>query len=237
MNPPFSVPRIYEGETAVCIASGPSLSDADVAFVRKMKAEGKCRIFVCNNNYKKVPEADVLFFCDLTFWSWHATDPDFMAFKGQKLTGSTDIGEPDIGVLQMGIPDGLSFEPSILRTGGNSGYMTVNLAFLYGCKRVILLGYEMQPKEFDVDDPEVLKMIEAGARLEKNAAGRYIVTHWFGNHKQATSPEWFPQVVGNFSTMIPDLERAGLEVINCSQPSAIHCFPKMLLKDVFPCES
>lgn len=232
MIPIFSVPRIYEGETAVCIASGPSLSDADVAYARSMKAEGKCRIFVCNNNYLKVPEADVLFFCDKTFWVWHCTNPAFQDFKGTKITLSTEIGEPDINVMQAGLPDGLSTSASMLSTGGNSGYMTINLAFLYGIKRVILLGYEMQPKEFEEGDPEVEAMIAAGARLEKNAAGRYIVTHWFGNHKQATKPEWFSQVVGNFATMIPALERDGLEVINCSHPTAIQCFPKGNIQEV-----
>ena len=215
MTSRFSVPRIYEGETAVCIASGPSLSDADVAFVREMQKAGKCRVFVCNNNYLKAPDADVLFFCDYTFWVWHASKPEFQAFKGTKITMSTDIGtEPDINVIGIDAPEGLSFEADRLRTGGNSGYMQVNLAFLYGCKRVLLLGYEMQPKRIvDVDGKETIR------------------THWFGSHPAPTSPAWFPQVVGYFETMIPDLERAGLQVINCSEPSAINCFPKSNIRE------
>ncbi len=210
----FSVPRTMEGETAVCIASGPSLSDDHIAYVRKMKSEGKCRIFVCNNNYLKVPEADALFFCDQTFWLWHCMKPEFQDFKGPKITLSRDIGQPDIKVMNLGMADGLSFNQDTLRTGGNSGYMQVNLAFLYGCKRVILLGYEMAPKIITKPD---------GTTEEK--------IHWFGDHPQQTPGSFFGSVVHHFETMLPDLQAHGLEVINCSVPSAIECFPKMSLQD------
>ncbi len=203
-----------EGETAVCIASGPSLSDSDVEYARAMKAAGKCRIFVCNNNYLKVPEADALFFCDQTFWLWHCLNPEFQAFKGPKITLSMDIGQPDVKVMKTGMQDGISFLPDMLRTGGNSGYMQVNLAFLYGCKKVILLGYEMQTLKVKQED---------GTEKEK--------VHWFGDHPQATPGAFFQTVVGHFETMLPDLQAHGLEVINCSVPSAITCFPKMALQD------
>lgn len=210
----FVVPRDFEGETAVCIASGPSLSDEDVEYVRAMKRAGKCRIFVCNNNYLKVPEADVLFFCDKTFWVWHCLKPEFQAFKGTKVTLSNEIGEPDIKVMQLGATEGLSFYQGVLRTGGNSGYMQVNLAFLYGCKRVILLGYDMQPK-----------IIKADGEPDK------VIMHWFGDHPQATPPAFLAQVKGHFDSMIPDLEKHGLEVINSSVVSAIECFPKIPLRE------
>lgn len=209
----FAAPRDFEGETAVCIASGPSLSDADVQYVRDMKAAGKCRIFVCNNNYLKVPEADVLFFCDQTFWLWHCMKPEFQDFKGTKVTCSMEIGQPDIKVMKIGRTEGLCFHPDMLSTGGNSGYMQVNLAFHYGIKRVILLGYEMQPLIVKKDD---------GTEEEK--------IHWFGDHPQKTPSNFFHQVKGHFETMVPDLESHGLEVINCSVPSAIECFPKVALR-------
>ena len=206
----FEVPRSFDGETAVCVASGPSLSDEHIEYIRKKKSEGKCRIFVCNNNYLKVPEADVLFFCDKTFWVWHALKKEFQDFKGQKITMSNEIGDPDIGVMRLSFTEGLSFYQDALCTGGNSGYMQINLALLYGCKRVLLLGYEMQPKIIRHDNGEELK-----------------ITHWFGSHPQATDPAFYQSVVPHFSSMVPILEKHGLEVINCSQPSAIECFPKM----------
>lgn len=214
----FAAPRAFEGETAVCIASGPSLSDADVQYVREMKAAGKCRVFVCNNNYLKVPEADVLFFCDKNFWVWHALNPVFQAFKGEKITLSTEIGDPEIKVMQLGMTTGLSNLQSVLRTGGNSGYMQVNLAFLYGCRKVILLGYEFMTKVIQRDNGE-----------------RSFLSHWFGEHPaQATESEhncFYQSCLANFPTMIPDLVERGLSVINCSEPSAIDCFPKVPLRE------
>lgn len=211
----FSVPRSMEGETAVCIASGPHLSDDDIEYVREMKRQGKCRIFVCNNNYLKVPEADVHFFCDKTFWVWHVMKPEFQAFKGEQITLSKEIGDSRIKVMNLGAQDGLSFRPDTLRTGGNSGYMQINLAFLYGCKRVILLGYEMMPK--------VTKDHQGNDRVQ---------THWFGSHPQATPTAWFGAVAPNFETMVPDLKEHCLEVINCTKPTAIQCFPHAELRDV-----
>lgn len=206
----FEVPRIFEKETAVCIASGPSLSDEHIEFVRRAKAEGRCRIFVCNNNYLKVPEADVLFFCDKTFWVWHCLNPEFQAFRGQKITMSNEIGDPEIAVMRLSFMEGLSFYQDALCTGGNSGYMQINLAFLYGCTRVLLLGYEMQPKIVTRDNGEIYKK-----------------THWFGEHPQATDPAFYQSCVPYFDSMVPLLSKHGLEVINCSEPSAIQCFPKM----------
>lgn len=210
----FSVPRSFEGETAVCIASGPSLLDDDVAYVRAMKAKGKCRVFVCNNNYLKVPEADVLFFCDKTFWIWHYLKPEYQAFAGLRVTLSKEIGEEGLKVMNLGKTEGLSFHPDTLRTGGNSGYMQINLAFLFGCKRVLLLGYDMKPKIIVRDNGETT-----------------IKTHWFGSHPAATDPGFYPHVAPHFESMIPDLQAKGLEVINCTRDTAIHCFPKSTIQE------
>ncbi len=216
MSDYFTVPKIYDGETAVLIASGASLSDDDIAFIREKKAEGKCRVFVCNNNYLKVPEADVLFFCDKTFWVWHVLKKEFQDFKGTKITLSTEIGDPDIKVMNLGMTTGLSWHQDTLRTGGNSGYMQINLAFLYGIKRAYLLGYEMQPKIVKQEDGTEKK-----------------ITHWFGSHPQATDPQFYPQVLPNFETMIPDMKGRGIDIINCSTNTAIKCFPMMGIREAF----
>ena len=57
------VPRAWVDETAVCIASGPSLTQADVDYVR-----GKARVIVVNNGYLLAPWADVLYAADARWW-------------------------------------------------------------------------------------------------------------------------------------------------------------------------
>ena len=46
------------------------------------------------------------------------------------------------------------------------------------------------------------------------------------------SPGNFGRWIDAFGTMEPDLNRAGVEVINCSLDSDLDCFPKAKLEEV-----
>lgn len=104
---------------------------------------------------------------------------------------------------------GLSFTQGIVHSGGNSGYQAVNLAVLAGAPRLLLLGYDMGSRD-----------------------GR---KHWHEDHppglnnpRETTFQQWRDA----FTTAVPDLERAGVEVINCTPGSALMCFPIARLEDV-----
>ena len=137
--PAVVVPRLWPGATIVCIASGPSLTQADVDSVR-----GKAKVIVINTSYLKAPWADVLYACDAKWWKWNKGAP---SFHGLKYALTTESGRwPGVQVLKRGGTDGLSLKPTSLVTGSNSGYQAVNLAFHLGgpgC-RIVLLGYDMQ---------------------------------------------------------------------------------------------
>lgn len=132
--PLATVPRLWPGETAVCIASGPSLTAEDVDYCR-----GKARVIVVNTSYKLAPWADVLYACDTKWWTWHNGVPEF---HGLKYT----ITAPPYGdVLRLKNTGtiGLELSPTGLRTGKNSGYQAINLAVHFGVSRILLLGYDM----------------------------------------------------------------------------------------------
>jgi hypothetical protein len=38
---------------------------------------------------------------------------------------------------------GLSRDPAVIHTGGNSGYQAINLMYHFGVSRIVLLGYDM----------------------------------------------------------------------------------------------
>lgn len=85
--------------------------------------------------------------------------------------------------------------------GMNSGYQAINLAYHFGVSRIILLGYDMQHTE--------------GKR------------HWFGDHpKSLTNADGIHNWVKGFSLLAKDLEREGVEVINCSPTTALTCFKR-----------
>jgi hypothetical protein len=50
---------VWAGETAVLVASGPSLCPSDVDRVR-----GRARVIAVNDGYRLAPWADVLYACD-----------------------------------------------------------------------------------------------------------------------------------------------------------------------------
>lgn len=133
------VARRWPGETFVCIASGPSLTAADVEAVR-----GRARVVVVNNGLLLAPWADVLWATDARWWKWHAAR--VATFGGLKF--SLSFGGPklpsDVHVLRNAGYSGWSTDPSAVYHGKNGGFAALQLAALLGAARVLLLGYDMQ---------------------------------------------------------------------------------------------
>ena len=136
----WSVPRDWPGATVVCLATGPSLTQADVDLVRG----GGRRVIAINDAYRLAPWADVLYACDGSWWQAHDGVP---GFRGMKISTTKNAKQWGLCV-ELGADEGLSLDPTTLCHGGNSGYQAVNLAVLFGAARILLLGYDCKP------DPE-----------------------------------------------------------------------------------
>lgn len=108
------------GRTAVCIASGPSLTTLDVGRVASLPT------IVTNDTIRIAPFADVLLAADHGWWQqhWHEIDT-----PAQKWTTSAPAAEEF----------GLCLLP---RSRGNSGASAIQLAMEWGAGRVLLLGYD-----------------------------------------------------------------------------------------------
>lgn len=169
--------------------------------------KGRFRTIAVNDAWRLAPWADLLYACDFAWWDHHGGVPDF---RGAKVSQDQrcPLKWPEILRIRGEHRPGLSLDPDCIHFGSNSGYQALNLAVLLGAKRIVLLGFDMKPA------PD-------GRR------------HWFGNHPGALhrhSPygDW----IRNFRTTLPDLERAGVEVINCTPGSALDCFPSARMEDV-----
>jgi hypothetical protein len=124
-------------KTAVCIASGPSLTQEDVNYCR-----GKAKVYVVNDCYKLAPWADVLYACDLEWWNHHKGVPDF---KGEKWTLTQAAAKKySLNFINVLFNTTWSFSSDFVASGGNSGFQCLNLAVNQGAERVILLGYDMK---------------------------------------------------------------------------------------------
>lgn len=121
---------------AVCIASGSSLTQADVNYCR-----GKAKVYVVNDNYKLAPWADVLYAADTDWWEYHNGVP---SFQGEKWTVSHEASKKyDLNRIDYKPKAVWSKDKSYIATGRNSGFQAINLAELQGATKIILLGYDM----------------------------------------------------------------------------------------------
>lgn len=111
---------------------------------------------------------------------------------------------PDLKIYRNDGPEGLCEDPDGLRTGCNSGYQAVNLAYHMLARRIVLLGYDLQ-----------------------GLAGRM---HWFDRafeHKESAYRAWAPI----FRTLVAPLARHGVVVLNATPRSALDAFPMATLQE------
>jgi hypothetical protein len=193
-----TVPKLCPGGTVVCIASGPSLTVEDVEYCRgKVDAA-----IVVNNSYQIAPWADCLVASDLKWWHWHQ---GAKSFKGLKYATSRHIKWTGVQILRNAGDDGLELDPTGVRHGLNSGFRAINIAFHFGAKTILLLGYDCQ--------------------LGPNKEG-----HWHKDHPiKSDSP--YKIFNKRFRTLVQPLAEHGVTVINCTRRTALDCFPQMALED------
>ncbi len=130
------VPRSWAGETAVILATGPSLCAEDVALCRAAKV----RLLAIKDAIRLAPDADALWACDGKWWKHYGPR---LTYTGPKYS-LDQTAAPWAFVLKNTGEMGLESNPSGLKTGRNSGYQAINLAVHLGATRIVLLGYDMQ---------------------------------------------------------------------------------------------
>lgn len=192
----------------VVVASGPSLDVEQACRILKAQTAGAVRVIVVNDCWRMIPSADALYAADGDWWDLNAAAARF-SFCGEMWTQDAAAVmryEPWLRYIAAKKLPGLSRDPALLHTGGNSGYQAINLAFHFGARRIILCGFDMQ---------------RTGGKA-----------HWFGNHpprlRQASRPEaWVP----HFDALAADLAAEGVDVINATPTTALRCFRSLPLPE------
>lgn len=138
-----TVPRLFAGATIVCLATGPSLTQADVDFCR-----GKATVIAIKNAYDLAPWADVVYGAGVDRTKWWEQHGARVVAEHQGLRFTIDPRAAKWAtVLQWGSETGLSADASRLSLGRNSGYQAINLAVHLGAAKIVLLGYDMRRGE------------------------------------------------------------------------------------------
>lgn len=198
-SPYSAVTRLWDDATVVCLAGGPSLTQADVDSCR-----GRARVLAIKDTIRLCPDPDVLYACDARWWRYYGSS---LLFAGPRYAMEL-LATPFARVLKNTGEIGLELQPDGLRTGRNSGYQAVNLAVHLGARRIVLLGYDMQP---------------TGGRA-----------HWFGSHPYPTAgltAEHYKLWLRCFETIVAPLKALGVEVYNATRSTALRCFPCVPLEE------
>lgn len=194
--------------TVVCLATGPSLTQADVDYVR-----GKAQTIAVNDAWTLAPWADILYSSDRYWWAHHQGVPEFAGKKAgiEHTPGRRDrrLAQWPLTVYRNTGHGGIETAPDGLRTcANNSGGAAINLAAHLRPNLLVLLGYDMG----------------------YGASGK---RHFFGDHPSGLSPQHnFPTWRRAFGTMVEPLRELGIRVVNCSRETALDCFEQARLEDV-----
>jgi len=188
----------WTGATAVVVASGPSARNIPLG-----KGRGLCRFIAINNSWQLAPWSDVLYGADEAWWSAHG---GVHGFQGLKVSGDPRSYRYHEDVKQVFIRqtrNDMLFETrGCIGNGGGSGFQAVNLAAQLGATKIILVGFDMHA--------------ENGV-------------HWHGLHKdglQNPSMDNMQRWRDLMDAAAPSLKERGIEVVNCSQWSALRAYRK-----------
>lgn len=197
---------------AVIAATGPSFSSEQAKLIEAARARGVVRVIAVNDNWRLLPNADVLYACDGVWWDKHIGAAGEQ-FAGQLWTQDCVAAEKyqlcfvpcETGKAVTGL-GGMGRKTFVIRSGGNSGYQAMNLAYHFGATKLILAGFDSQ-------------------RTDKKA-------HWFGEHPPGLSRTHpYRSWLAHFEVLALDLAEEGIEVLNCSTETAIKSFRRADLRE------
>jgi len=98
----------------------------------------------------------------------------------------------------------------------NSGAAAISLAVHLGCKKIILVGFDMK-----LDD-----------KKEQHWHNQYRPKGFFNGNSEKGSVKTFNRHLQGFPVILKEAEKLGVEIINASPDSAIECFKKMSVQDI-----
>jgi hypothetical protein len=201
------VSRRWPDSTIAIIAPGPSLTEHDASAAHAAADH----VIAVGDAWRLARRADLLYHADGPWWWIHGGVP---GFRGERWTQNKRPAKPQrpqphgdcvaaFGprAVRSENGEGVSFDAGMIHHGGVSGFQALNLAVLFGARRILLLGFDMQ-----------------------RAGGK---THFFGDHPNRLRRTLsFRRLRRPFAVAARQLDRAGIEVINATRATALTCFER-----------
>lgn len=152
-----------------------------------------------NTTFRLAPDAEIIYGCDGRWWREH---PEALACPGLKVTIEVlpkhrPNAPAEVLVLRNTGREGFDPDPTALRTLNNGGGQGAQIAVHAGAARILLLGFDMHGG------------------------------HWHGPHPEGLAnpgPVQMAQWIERLNTIAPILAARGVDVVNCTDGSALRCF-------------
>jgi len=195
----YQVPKIWTDETAFILGGGPSLLSVD------MDSLVGSNIIATNNAYQMGDFVDFCYFTDQDWYRWH--EDGLKEFKGAVVTDCVELRHLNhLNVLKRDRRVGFAHRSDTIRWNFSSGGAAINLAYLLGAKRIVLLGYDM-------------RVIDG----EKN---------YHNDHQEDSNKNPYDRFLRAFPYIKADADKAGVEILNATPDSAIKQFDFVDLEEV-----
>lgn len=157
------------------------------------------QLVVVNSTFLRFPHAHALYAGDFLWWKTMHQQVH-KDFRGEKWTqDATSAERYKINRVKGINKPGLG--TSNIHLNGNSAFQAINLAYLFGSRRLLLIGFDMK----------------LGPNGEK---------HWHPDHPAPmVQAQVFGEWIHKATILAKDLAAMKCEVINCTPGSALSCFP------------
>ncbi len=200
--PLWTVPPLWPDGECVILGGGPSLSLVNLDWLQGRRV-------IAVNNAMLLGSWDVMYFGDKCWFDWNKFK--LHKFGGLKVTTCQQIDWPDVKVVfKVRRPEGtIARRRDKLMWNLSSGACAINLAFHFGVKRIILLGFDL--RRFEPDE-----LLAIGCKGTADS--------WHGDHKRPPV-KTYDRFIGPLVALAADLKKLGVEVINATPGSALTAFP------------
>lgn len=185
----------WTGRTAVVIANGPSLTQhqCNVAMLAPCIA--------VNTAYVMAPGADVYYAGDFLFHKVHNTR---MRKRGGAIWTCDATAAEHFGINRWKGANDVGLGEKVIHMNGNSGAQAINLAYLFGARKIVLLGFTMR----EIDGKK----------------------HFHGDHEAPlVQKQLFAEWLHKMEFVARDAKRLGVDIVNCDPMSAMTCFRQGVL--------
>ena len=207
-KPCIGLEKMWPDSTVFILGGGPSLLDNDLSLLNGHNVLG------VNQAYQiKSCNVPVCFSGDHRWWGWNKKK--LLKYEGLLVTCYPKFSSPPgrsivnlNRITKKGIHSASSTE---IAWNGNSGGSAVNVAYLLGAKRIVLLGYDMTHAKGNFNWHDEYPAI-------KRRGGRW--------------PNPYRRFLTCWQQIAIDAKSLGLEILNATEGGDLHQFPRVKLRSI-----